>query len=397
MVDNKHDDNNSYDNNLWESGIRFAEVKKPKRYAGVIGVLLLTLFSAAIGGIIGGYYVKKSVNVSYYGFNQDDSLQDENKQIKNNLSKNPETETLPKNTITKVAETIGPAVVGVNSNTTTWNGGIALLGSGSGIIFDKRGYILTNEHVIEGATNISVTLSGGRRVAAKIIGKDSKTDLAILKVDVDNLPVAKFGNSTGMRVGDVAVAVGNPLGEEFSGTVTVGVISAVNRNIEYDGRNYKLIQTDASINAGNSGGALCNEAGEIIGIITLKIKSLEGMGFAISINDARPIIEGIMKNGYVKRPSLGIISQFIDESTSVFYSVPVGVYVQDVVKDDGRDSIGLQSGDIIVSFDNKQLESDGILSELVSKHKIGESITARVWRDGKVKKMKVKLVDSYGQ
>jgi serine protease Do len=379
MVDNKHDDNNSYDNNSWESGIRFAEVKKPKRYAGVIGVLLLALFSAAIGGIIGGYYVKKSVNVSYYGFNQDNSLQDENKQIKNNLSKNPETETLPKNT------------------TTTWNGGTALLGSGSGIIFDKRGYILTNEHVIEGATNISITLSGGRRVAAKIIGKDSKTDLAILKVEVDNLPVAKFGNSSGMRVGDVAVAVGNPLGEEFSGTVTVGVISAVNRNIEYDGRNYKLIQTDASINAGNSGGALCNEAGEIIGIITLKIKSLEGMGFAISINDARPIIEGIMKNGYVKRPSLGIISQFIDQSTSVFYSVPVGVYVQDVVKDDDRDNIGLQSGDIIVSFDNKQLGSDGILSELVSKHKIGDSITVRVWRDGNVKKMKVKLVDSYGQ
>lgn len=386
------------DNNSWQSGIRFAEVKKPKRVLRAIGIILIAFVAASIGGVLGGYYVKKNYDTSYYGgFKNTESVQSDLKASNNILSQAPQSTELPKNSITKVAEIIGPAVVGVENNATTWQGGTALQGSGSGIIFDKRGYIVTNEHVIDGASNISVTLSGGRKIAAKLIGKDTKTDLAVLKVDVNNLPIAKFGNSSSVRVGDVAVAIGNPLGEEFSGSVTVGVISALNRSIDVDGRDYKVLQTDAAINVGNSGGALANEAGEVIGINSLKISSAEGIGFAISINEARPIIEAIMKNGYVSRPSLGVISQFIDVDNASFYNVPIGVYVQDMIKDNGMITSNLKVGDIIVSLDRVAIKSEDDLPTIVDKHRVGDTIRATVWRSGKNLKLKVKLVDSYGQ
>jgi len=386
------------DNNSWQSGIRFTEEKKPKRFMRVLSIILVAFFSASLGGIFGGYYVKKTFNTSdNSAFREQSDVNSNLLQANNVLSKDPETTTIPKNSITKVAELVGPAVVGIDNNVRTWQGGTALQGSGSGIIFDKRGYIVTNEHVIEGASNISVTLSGGRKVTAKLIGKDSKTDLAILKVDVDKLPVATFGNSSNVRVGDVAVAIGNPLGEEFSGSVTVGVISALNRSIDVDGRDYKVIQTDASINLGNSGGALCNEAGEVIGINSLKISSAEGIGFAISINEARPIIDAIMKNGYVSRPSLGIISQFIDQNNSDYYRVPIGVYVQEIMSNNSVDTSGLKAGDIIVSLDQTQIKSEDDLSGIIDKHKVGDFVASKVWRDGKEISLKLRLVDSYGQ
>jgi serine protease Do len=385
------------DKNSWQSGIRFDEEKKPKRILKILGIIFIAFFSASIGGIFGGYYVMKNYDTSYFdaGIGQNRSMN--NSDINNILPRADKSSIMPKSAITKVAEIVGPAVVGVDNNVTTWQSGTGLQGSGSGIIFDKKGYIVTNEHVIDGASNIIITLSGGRKVRAKLVGKDSKTDLAVLKINVENLPVAKFGNSSNARVGDVAIAIGNPLGEEFSGSVTAGVISALNRSIDVDGREYKVIQTDASINYGNSGGALCNEIGEVIGINSLKINSAEGMGFAISINEAIPIIDAIMKKGYVSRPSLGIASQFINETSAAFYSVPIGVYIKELMYNGVSRQMVLKAGDIITAFDKKEIKDEEELPSFIEKHKVGDTVSVRVWRDGKYYDLKVKLGDSYGQ
>jgi serine protease Do len=265
-----------FNNNSWESGVKFVEEKKPRKFFKFIGMLLIVFFSASIGGIIGGYYVKKSYVNTQYGGNFGEGTQ----QNVNNLTSTPETANIPKNSVTKVAELVGPTVVGINNNRTTLRG-VTPYGSGSGIIFDANGYIVTNNHVVEGASSVTVILPGSKNaIPATIIGTDSKTDLAVIKIDAKNLPTAKFGDSSKVRVGDMAIAIGNPLGQEFAGSVTVGYISAVNRTVNFDNKEYKLIQTDAAINEGNSGGALTNEAGEVIGINTLKNLGAEGMGFA---------------------------------------------------------------------------------------------------------------------
>lgn len=385
------------DNHSWQSGVRFAEVKKPKKFAKSMGILLLAFLSASIGGLFGGYYVKKNYDTSFYGGYKGQTDIESNAKSKNILSKTPTSADLPKNSITKVAEGVGPAIVGINSNDTTWEDGDALSGSGSGIIFDSKGYIVTNEHIIDGASHISVTLSGGRKLMARLIGKDTRTDLAVLKVEASKLPIAKFGNSGNCRVGDVGVAIGNPLGEEFSGSVTVGVISAVNKKLQVDGSEYRILQTDASINSGNTGGALCNEAGEVVGISNYRMSDTDGIGYAIAINEARPVIESIIKNGYVKRASLGVKSKFVDKEDAEFYSVPMGDYVQELYFSEDSPDLGLKVGDIIINFDNKNVTTEDELLNRVQKHKIGDIVKARVWRGKKIVNVRIRLVDSYGQ
>lgn len=382
-----------FNNNSWESGVKFVEEKRPRKFFKIVGLLLVIFFSASIGGVIGGYYVKKSYSdiiIGQNGANKTSSNLD-------NLSNNTETADLPKNSITKVAEIVGPAVVGINNNIKTLRGVVAQ-GSGSGIIFDSSGYIVTNNHVIEGASSITVTLPGNDKpIPATLIGSDSKTDLAVIKINADNLPAAKFGDSSKVRVGDLAIAIGNPLGQEFAGSVTVGYISAVNRVINYDNKQLKLLQTDAAINEGNSGGALVNEAAEVIGINTLKNLGAEGMGFAIPINEAKPIIEELIKNGYVARPFVGISYQFIDEDYSKALNVPVGAQIQQVVVGSGAEEAGIKPGDILVAFDGQKLKDINTLPDILKNHKIGDTVEAKIWRNGNYITLKVKLKDSRGQ
>lgn len=377
-----------YNNNSWESGVRFVEEKKPKKFMRFLGIILIIFFSASIGGILGGYYVKKNYDSGYIYENTKENVK--------NLSQNTNT-SIPKNSINEVADLVGPAIVGVNNNVRVFGGGTALQGSGSGIIFDKAGYIVTNEHVIDGATNVTVTLPGGKKLPAQVIGSDVRSDLAVLKVNAQNLPVAKFGDSSKVRVGDTAIAIGNPLGEEFAGSVTVGVISAVNRKLYLDGKMYKLIQTDASINPGNSGGALCNVAGEVIGINTLKNLDAEGMGFAIPINEAIPIIQSLIKNGYVSRPYIGIEYKFVDKEVSEEYDIPIGVYVVRVVSGGAAEKAGILPGDIIVSFDKVSLDSSETLIDALSKHKVGDVVNLKVYRSGSYQNIQIKLQDSNGR
>lgn len=386
--------NKTSEKNSWESGVRFVEEKRSKKTMRFISLILVVILSASIGGIIGGYYVKKSYAI---GSEQINSPLNTKNASDNNLNMTPETADIPKNAITAVAQKVGPAVVGVNNNAETWGGGTALQGSGSGIIFDKSGYIVTNYHVIQGASNVTISLSGGRKIPARVIGFDSQTDLAVVKVEAKNLPVAKFGDSGKIRVGDTAIAIGNPLGEEFAGTVTSGIVSALNRKIQTEDRTYSVIQTDATINPGNSGGALCNAAGEVIGINTLKISSAEGMGFAIPINEAKPIIERLMKNGYVARPFIGISGQFIDSDQAKIYDVPVGIFIQQVVQGSGAEAAGIRSGDIIVAFDGTEIKEYDDLTTTLAKHKIGDVISAKIWRDGKYIDVKITIGDSQGR
>ncbi|SKA95409.1 serine protease Do [Caloramator quimbayensis] len=379
-----------FNNNSWESGVRFVEERKPKKFMRFLGLILIVFFSASIGGILGGYYVKKNYDNGYV-------YQEKSQENIKNLSQNNETADIPKNSINQVADAVGPAIVGVDNNVRTWGGGTALQGSGSGIIFDKSGYIVTNEHVIDGATNVTVTLPGGKKLPAKVIGSDIRTDLAVLKINATNLPVAKFGDSSKVRVGDTAIAIGNPLGEEFAGSVTAGVVSAVNRKLYLDGKVYRLIQTDASINPGNSGGALCNTAGEVIGINTLKNVDAEGMGFAIPINEAIPIIQSLMKNGYVSRPYIGIEYQFIDEDTAKENQVPIGGYVVRVVRDGAAEKAGILPGDIIVALDGANIDTSDSLTEILSKHKVGDVVTMKIYRSGRYQNVQIKLQDSNGR
>lgn len=375
------------DQDCWESGIRFIEKRRPGRVLRFLALLMVVFFSGSIGGIIGGYYVKKNYSP--------------NSELKNNQSTKDNTQTVIKSStsITKVADEVGPAVVGVTkyiggSIGNLW-GGNTIGGTGSGIIIDSKGYIVTNYHVVENAAKISVTLPGGKKVEATYVGGDEAVDLAVLKVkDINNLPVARFGDSSKVRVGDTAIAIGNPLGEELAGSVTAGIISALNREITIEGEANKYLQTDASINPGNSGGALCNDQGEVIGINTIKAGSAEGIGFAIPSNTAKPIIDELISKGKVSRPYLGIGYVFIDKYYAENWKVPMGIGIKTIVKDSPAEKAGLKVQDIIVGINGVEMDNENSLKSILKNYKIGDEVTLRVWRDGNYGETKIKLGNS---
>lgn len=257
-------------------------------------------------------------------------------------------------------------------------------GSGSGIIISSDGYIVTNQHVIDGANEITVILNTGEEFVAKLIGQDAKSDLAVLKIDKTDLPAATLGDSTKLEVGELAVAIGNPLGQEFAGTVTAGVISALNRTMTVDNKVYNLVQTDAAINPGNSGGALVNKYGEVIGINTIKLSStgVEGIGFAIAISEAKPIIDDLMNNGFVSgRPLVGIsVSQTRN-----------GLSVEQVSVGSGAEAAGIKVGDLIVKADGKAVKTSQELNEIRDKKAPNEYLKLTVIREGELLDIDVKL------
>lgn len=261
---------------------------------------------------------------------------------------------------------------------------------GSGIVYTSDGYIITNNHVIEEAADsssatITVTLYDGTEYEAKIIGRDETTDLALIKIDAKDLKAAKFGDSSEISVGELAVAIGNPLGQEFSGSVTVGYVSALNRSLTIDGTSYKLIQTDAAINPGNSGGALLNAKGEVIGINSAKITTtaVEGLGFAIPSNDALTIIEELKVNGKIIRPYIGIKGISLDEQTAKRNKLVEGVYVAKAYTNAPAGQAGIQKGDIIVEFDGEKVKTIDELNILKNQKKIGDTVSLKIYRSGK--------------
>lgn len=269
---------------------------------------------------------------------------------------------------------------------------------GSGIIYSEDGYIITNNHVIEEAVDsnsatVTITLNDGTEYEAEIIGRDETTDLALLKIDAKGLNAAKFGNSDDLQVGELAVAIGNPLGSEFAGSVTAGYISALDRTLTIDSTTYKLIQTDAAINPGNSGGALVNSKGEIIGINSAKISStgVEGLGFAIPINEALEIIEQLKVTGKIIRPYIGIYGLDLDETTARRNKLVEGVYVYQVYTNTPAQKAGISRGDIIVGIDGKDITTKQELNEIKNSKNIGDTVELKLYRNGKYETIKVTL------
>ena len=289
----------------------------------------------------------------------------------------------------RVAQNVGPAVVGITNKAVArdmFNRRVESTGIGSGVIFKSDGYIVTNNHVIEGARELIVSLSDGRTVNAELVGTDEMTDIAVVKVDAKDLPTAKFGNSDEVVVGEPAIAIGNPLGLEFQGSVTVGVISALNRTLELSDRRVMLFQTDAAINQGNSGGPLLNADGEVIGINSAKLASngVEGMGFAIPINTVQTIINELLEKGYVARPYLGVT--IFDKQTAARYgyqlTIDKGVYIFQVRLDSPAGRIGLERGDILLAIDGKEVNAVTEVRSEIAAHKVGDKIKIKYERDG---------------
>ncbi len=291
-------------------------------------------------------------------------------------------------TTVEISKKVGPAVVGITSKIQSamsfFNTPIESEGTGSGIIISSDGYIVTNNHVIEGASSVSVTLNTGAEYEAKVIGYDSRTDLAVVKITpTEQLTVAELGDSSAIEVGERAVAIGNPLGMEFFGSTTQGIISAINRTITVDNRTMSVIQTDAAINEGNSGGALVNAYGQVIGINAVKISSstVEGMGFAIPISEAKPVLEDLIKYGYVKgRPVIGISSRDVTEYMANRQGWPIGVQVMGTQVGSGAEIAGLQQGDIITKIDGQSVTTTDELNKIKNTRKVGESIRLEVYK-----------------
>lgn len=257
-------------------------------------------------------------------------------------------------------------------------------GSGSGIIISEDGYIVTNQHVIAEASEITVILNTGNEYTATLVGADEKSDLAVLKINATGLTAAVLGDSSTVEVGDLSVAIGNPLGQELAGTVTSGVISAVNRKMTVENRSYNLLQTDAAINPGNSGGALVNKYGEVIGINSIKMSSsgVEGIGFAIAISEAKPIIDDLMNSGYVSGRSL--IGLTVTESKN-------GLTVYSVSQGSGAEEAGIKQGDLIVKAEGKVVTTSDALNEIRDTKKPGDYITLTIIRNGELTDISVQL------
>lgn len=293
--------------------------------------------------------------------------------------------------VVQAVKNVGPAVVGITNKAYMrdfYNQKILVeRGVGSGVIFSSDGYIVTNYHVVEGAHNLTVSFMDGQTLDGKLVGSDPATDLAVVKVDATNLPVAPFGDSDSLLVGEPAIAIGNPLGLEFRGTVTVGVISALNRTIEIGDRKFRLIQTDASINPGNSGGALVNADGYVVGINSVKIAAtgIQGMGFAIPINSVRPILQSLVEKGKVSRAYLGV--GILDSKSAARYGYFLdsdqGVYVARVERDAPAFKANIREGDIILKVNGAEVNSVADLRTALDNIPVGSQVDLLISRDGR--------------
>ncbi len=305
--------------------------------------------------------------------------------------------------VVQIADQVGPAVVGITNRAqmTEWFHRSVMVdqGKGSGVIFDSRGYIVTNNHVIDGADEIWVSLNDNQPpLKAKLIGADSWSDLAVIKVDAQNLPTATFGDSDQLKVGELAVAIGNAVGE-FERTVTAGIISGLNRKVQvqddkYGEKELTVVQTDAAINPGNSGGPLVNGQGQVIGINAVKIgeTGVEGLGFAIPSNTVRQIVNELVDKGSVAWPWLGV--QLVDKDQAAIQlrqNFDHGVLVYKTVAGGPAAKGGIQDGDIILSIGGKAVESSSDVRTLVHTYKVGQKVEVLVLSNSARKTLTVTL------
>ena len=383
------------DNRLSENEFQEApqpSPEKPKRAKRVIQLtwgkltaIIACCLVLSIGCGIGGAYLIARTNPSSV--------------IYQDTSKIVSTGSQDSSTIKSVVDQCANSVVEIQTESVT-NGSnpfqqYVSSGAGSGVILTQDGYIVTNHHVIEDANSITVRTRSGDEYNASLVGSDEQSDLAVLKIDASGLTPAVLGDSTTLEVGDLAIAIGNPLGE-LGGSVTSGIISALDREMTIDGQTMTLLQTDAAVNPGNSGGGLFNANGDLIGIVNAKSsgENVEGIGFAIPISTATDIIDELIANGEVtSRPTLGVsLYNVEDEMTASQLGVDsTGVYIVQIVDGGAADKAGLRSGDRIVSVDGSEVSSASDVRAALNKHKIGESISITVERNGQTQDFDVAL------
>lgn len=304
--------------------------------------------------------------------------------------------------VKQIASVVSPSVVAITteqmSGSQTWFGGYYVQsGAGSGVIISQDGYILTCAHVVSGATSVKVQLDNGDTYDATIVGSDSTSDIAVIKIEATGLTPAVIGDSDALAVGETVVAVGNPLGT-LSNSVTDGIISALNREVTVEDNDMTLLQTDASISPGNSGGGLFNANGELVGIVNAKssYSEAEGIGFAIPINTAMEIAQELIQNGAVARPALGVkIYDVSDAATAQQLGVTsTGVYVVEVTAGGGAEAAGVQAGDRIIAVDDTAVSTSGSIKSYLADKNVGDTVNLQVEREGKVLTLAVTLGSS---
>lgn len=365
----------------------------------------INLFASIVIGLVTGIVTSAATTYLYINKveQKTESSVDSNKSetVTNNGTKYEITQV--ENPVVAIADVAGKSVVGVTvrSVSNTVFGGTSTSDSeGSGIIYTADGYIVTNYHVIENAisnqsiSKVYVTLpNSDEEIEASIIGADSVTDIAVIKIQKEGLSAATFDDSNNLKVGELVVAIGNPLGRELAGSITVGYVSALNRTLTSNGRTYKLLQTDAAINPGNSGGALVSSSGKVIGINTVKIGAtdVEGIGFAIPSNIAKPIVDELIKNGKIVRPYIGISGISLDDNMAKRYNLVKGVYVAKIESSSAAYNSGIKVGDVIVKIDDKEITTIEELNEIKNSKNVGDTVKITVYRDGKKIEINVKL------
>lgn len=307
--------------------------------------------------------------------------------------------------LSDVASAVTPSVVVVTTEQIVtdnyfWGGQQVLSGAGSGVILTTDGYIVTNYHVVEGAQQITVTLHDDSTYTATVVGSDQQSDIALLKIDATGLTPAVLGDSDSVQVGEVVIAVGNPMGT-LGGTVTDGIVSALNRDISVEGNEMTLMQTSAAISPGNSGGGLFNTNGELIGIVNAKYsdEDAEGLGFAIPVNTMKTVVQDLLENGYVTgRPALGITVITVgDVQTAMQYGVSsLGVYVNSVDEGSGAEAAGMKAGDRIVSIGTQLVESTDDVTNALKSYNVGDVVEVQVDRDRELITLQVTLGEKTG-
>ncbi|EES91918.1 PDZ domain-containing protein [Clostridium botulinum C] len=355
-------------------------IKKRNNIKRVIKVVTFVVIAAFSGAISSKFIMERK-------FSQ--VLKWENAKEQNNNGKQQNIEVLTTN-IGKVAQKVGPSIVGIIKKTENYSKDNYDF-KGSGVIVSSDGYIVTNNHIIKDAKEINVKLPNSPNyISATLIGKDDVSDIAVIKINAKSLPAAKFADSSEVNVGDTAIAIGNPLGEAFPGNVSVGIISGFKQSIAYGQSGYKVLQTDASINFTNSGGALCNAIGEVIGInsINLNVTKIEGMGFAINSNEVKNLIDEITHYGKVTKPIMGVNGRSVVNGGGNGIK---GVYISEVIKDSSAESAGIKPTDIITELNGKPISKLQDIENILQNHKFGDNIKCKIWRNEKIVELNVIL------
>ena len=366
-------------------------------------ILIAVLLAASLGGgffagklLYDGYSEAINGIASEFGFEIGQGRDEPASQPNHTLEQAIEIQPAPEITdggydTTYIYEMVNPSVV----NITVYNNqSIAALGSGTGIVMTEDGYIITNAHVVDGGTSVNVTFSDETDANGIIIGMDTTTDLAIVKVDRKGLTPAQFGDSSALRVGERILAIGNAGG--LSSTMTQGIVSGLDRDLGEGARSLKLIQVDAAINPGNSGGPLINRMGQVVGINSSKIASVEyeGIGFSIPASTVIEVVNTLMQTGHVARPSLGITLGPVPEDAAEYYKIPQGLYITAVQEASDAYAAGLRPGDILTAVNGTPVTTTEEVLEIRNAYQIGDSLTMTLFRDGRTIDTDVKIYDA---